>query len=290
MTMARLKNWVTDRANQVAAGLEKGGSDPMQNPAQREELINTYSLTSIALAAQTILFSSEQARVFADLAGKYAEALDYKLPFPQTLIEFTEPVEMQGRALLGIALSEDTFSRAEFDQFAKERGMLVIDQGSEDLEDNTELHYAIGVYQDGQIERIGWRVDNRKVLFDLGTDAKIAIKNLAIACIGYINCENVEIERQAADEKVNAKRAKKGKRLIEPYYICRVRGVTYGEGGSQRTGGKHGVRYDVRGHFRRLETKTIWVRGHQRGLANELYVPKVYQVDAVERGLTQKPT
>ena len=62
--------------------------------------------------------------------------------------------------------------------------------------------------------------------------------------------------------------------------MCRIRGVQYdSEGYEKGAGVKHGIRYDVRGHFRRLETgKTIWVRPHQRGLQNELYVPKTYVV------------
>jgi len=56
--------------------------------------------------------------------------------------------------------------------------------------------------------------------------------------------------------------------------------VQYAPGDSRGQGSRHAIRYDVRGHFRRLAGgKTTWVRAHQRGLSNELYVPKVYKAD-----------
>ena len=59
---------------------------------------------------------------------------------------------------------------------------------------------------------------------------------------------------------------------VAPAY--REKGET-GEGGV-----KHGFRYDVAGHFRRLSAgRLIWVRPHQRGLAHELYVPSVRKVE-----------
>ena len=92
--------------------------------------------------------------------------------------------------------------------------------------------------------------------------------------------KNVYLEKQGeVPEAVNRKREAKGKSRLEPYYVCRIKGVQY-DSHATGEGAKHGIRYDVRGHFRRLDTgKTIWVRSHQRGLANELYVPKVYKVE-----------
>lgn len=274
---AHLKHTITDRIN-AAAKRYQGVPDPMSIPAIRNELINLYALGSITMAAHTILFSSEQAEVFAGLAEGYTESLEYALPFEQVLLEFTEPVPWGDRQLLGIALSHDEYDQAEFESFAAERNMI-IEQPAQPLADHTELHYAIAVYADEFAERIAWRVDDRQILFDDRPVADAAVKNLAIACIGYINCENVTLERHAVDERINRKRVRKGKKPLEPYYTCHIRGVSYaGEGAG--TGAKHGIRYDVRGHFRRLATgKTIWVRAHQRGLANELYVPKVYKVD-----------
>jgi hypothetical protein len=54
----------------------------------------------------------------------------------------------------------------------------------------------------------------------------------------------------------------------------------YRSGEGEGSGVKHGHRYDVAGHFRRLpDGRLIWVRPHQRGLAHELYVPSVRKVE-----------
>lgn len=275
---AYLKNAITERVT-AAAKRSQHYPDPMRDPVSRDELINLYALGSIALAAQTILFSAEQAEVFAELSQAYTETLEYALPFAQVLLEFTEPVTVGGRPLLGIALSHDEYDRAELEQFAARQGWAIAPT-AQPLADHAELHYAIAVYADSFAERIAWRVDNRQILFDDQAGAESAIKNLAIACIGYINCENITLAHHPVDEKVNRKRVAKGKRLLEPYYTCHIRGVQYAPGDSQVQGSKHAIRYDVRGHFRRSSGgKTAWVRAHQRGLSNELYVPKVYKAD-----------
>lgn len=270
--IAKLKHLVIDRMNAAAGAAPLGAA----NADQRAELVNLYALGAVLMHAQTILFPAEQAAVFTELSEQYTETLDYRLPFDQVLIEFMQPVKVHGQDLLGIALSQDTFNRDDFNRFAAERNMVVDDAAT--LPDNAELHVAIGVFAD-TMSRTTWQVSNRQSLFDASADA--TVKNLAIACIGFINCENITLERQVADAKVNRKRAAKGKRQIEDYYLCRIRGVQYGAGGSgEATGRSVGFRFDVRGHFRRLATgRTTWVRAHQRGVEHELYRPKTYRVD-----------
>jgi len=102
---------------------------------------------------------------------------------------------------------------------------------------------------------------------------------LAIACVAYINCENITLERQAADAKLNRSRTGKGKKPFEDYYLCHLRASRGEAGAGEGQGGEHGFRYDVRAHFRRLpDGRLTWVRAHQRGVGHELYRPKVYQV------------
>lgn len=269
---AKLKHTIVDRINALA-----DAKPSFQDAAQRAEMVNLYTLGSVMVHAQTILFPAEQAAVFTELSHEYTDSLDYRLPFDQVLIEFIAPVEVAGRQLLGIALSQDTFNRDEFNQFVTERNMEIIDPPAV-LPDNTELHLAIGIYTDST-SRTTWQVANRQSLFDTSEDA--TIKNLAIACVGYINCENITLERQAVDPAINRKRDAKGKRRIEDYYLCRIRGVQYESDGQGEASGRHvGFRFDVRGFFRRLQSgRTIWVRPHQRGLQHEKYIPKVYKVD-----------
>jgi hypothetical protein len=143
--------------------------------------------------------------------------------------------------------------------------------------------YAI--YSDMNTTRFGWMAESHGEFIVNYDDGKMSdfyrqIRRICVACIGYINCENVYLEKQGeVPEAVNRKRENKGKSRLEPYYVCRIKGVQH-DSHATGTGAKHGVRYDVRGHFRRLDTgKTIWVRPHQRGLQNELYMPKVYKVE-----------
>ena len=99
-------------------------------------------------------------------------------------------------------------------------------------------------------------------------------------CLAYINSPGIELEKVSTPEKVNRKRAREGKRVLEDYYICALaKGRRHASEG-EPTGRHVSFRFDVAGHFRRApDGRTIWIRAHQRGLANERYRPKVYRVD-----------
>lgn len=266
--IAKLKNATIDRINAFADAHADGIDE-----ASRDALVTLYSLGAMLTGAQTILFPAEQAEVFAELSHEYADRLDYALPFPCVLVEFLAPVPVGGRALLGLALAEDAHDRAAFNEFAARHTVI---GEPVDLPDGTVLHNCVAVFTDGY-ERILWQVANRQTIFDGETTMHARCKNLAIACIAYINCENVMLERSEADAAVNRKRERKGKKPLEPYHLCRILGVQY-ERGECGTGAGHRIRYDVRGHFRRMVGgRLTWVRPHQRGVANEVYVPKVYK-------------
>lgn len=243
--------------------------------------------------AQTVVFSTEQAMVFMGVAKSYTDSLDYRLPFPFTFLQFTSPLpvdvpmfdQIRTDNIAYIMLAQSEMTRDMYDELNKDwksDPYLLID-----IAPNLRpgiLNNAIIIYKDMDLTRFGWLSDDHNELMvnDEGVayDYWVELKRLCIACIGYINCENVYLEKQGeVPESVNRKREAKGKSRLEPYYVCRIKGVQH-DGHATGTGAKHGIRYDVRGHFRRLETgKTIWVRPHQRGLQNELYVPKVYKVE-----------
>lgn len=269
--MINLSKQILDRVIAFADTIKKNDIEA-QGP-KRAEFINAYSLSAILLHAKTIFFPALQAQVFAALSHEYTDRLRYSLPFPEILLQFSEPVEVNGRKLIGIALSADVWDQADHEKFA-----AMYSSPAAVLPDQTELHQAIGVFEDGYTKAM-WQVHNREMVFDADADA--VIKNLAIACIGYINCENVTLQaNQTVDDGVNRKRVAKGKAPILPIYVCRLRGAQYDSAGSEQSGRHVGFRFDVRGHFRRLaDGRTTWVQAHQRGLANELYVPKIYQTD-----------
>ncbi len=243
----------------------------------------TYSATVIVQQlekAQVVIFPARQASVFLDVIGKIDFNLDYILPFSNTLLQFDEP--------LTIDLADH-----DHDIVQKELGAILLGQDRDEYRGTTNLCFLIesdlcnfrqcfwGDFDDDLLPSHPLPDDPKNTPAIVERMTMIDMKNLAIACIGYINCENVYLHKEGeVSEAINAKRERKGKSRLEPYYVCRIRGVQYdSEGYEKGAGVKHGIRYDVRGHFRRLETgKTIWVRPHQRGLQNELYVPKTYVV------------
>lgn len=246
----------------------------------------------IAHDARPILFSAEQADVFSKIPH-YAEAIDFRLPFSDLFLQFSRPIKIgytpRGEhdidrcSLLAVAIRQESHTRQEIDEqiiVDSRYGKLSIDLPQDG--DTIFVNTISLVYEDMGTESIKWASGGDQVFsFDDETrrNAVLHWKNVIVSCIGYINCENIYLEKQGeVPEAVNRKREAKGKSRLEPYYVCRIKGVQY-DGHATGEGSKHGIRYDVRGHFRRLETgKTIWVRPHQRGLTNELYVPKVYKV------------
>ena len=255
----------------------------------------------MAELSKTIVFPSEQAEVFTRLLKKgFDVPLEYMLPFQCVLIEFTNPVDVIGQEgtvkAVGILLEQNKVTRSEYeDAISKVRRadrlfnfddtpVLSFDWSNCDY---VVINEARLIRHDLTSEIVKWTSQNPsglETITDLNDEQVTGLlnfKTLAIACIGYINCENVYLHKEGGvHPKVNEKRERKGKSRLEPYYVCRIRGVQYDSNGYEKGAGvKHGIRYDVRGHFRRLETgKTIWVRPHQRGLQNELYVPKTYVV------------
>ncbi len=242
--------------------------------------------------SKVILFSTEQVDVFAKMRKSPLDAVDYKLPFDSIFIQFTKPYrrilqpdDIGESDVFGMLLVQESVERETHAQLVAD-GML----GFMSFEDTHSAYwnrlFVFAQYRDVAImSSMTWQSDVIHRDVSNGDDTHGFWRDIAIACIGYINCENVYLEKQGeVPEAVNRKREAKGKSRLEPYYVCRIKGVQY-DSHATGEGSKHGIRYDVRGHFRRLLTgKTLWVRPHQRGLANELYIPKVYKVEKGSKG------
>jgi hypothetical protein len=260
-----------------------------------------WMLDQVIDPCQTIIFSAEQAEIFSEVTKDYTDLLDYRLPFSDTFIQFTRPIPVKNinKRELGIGEGDDLVGLV--------LRQVVIDQEVQDAVLSGRYHFpeksaplgsylniGVAIWSDFEQSLFGWVSGSTDELLSSHVDdllspadprtqinrMKIGFKWLAISCIGYINCENIYLHKEGgATEAINAKRERKGKGRLDPYYVCRIRGVQYDGNGETGTGAAHGIRYDVRGHFRRLSNgKTTWVRPHQRGLANELYVPKTYLV------------
>lgn len=249
----------------------------------------------IAAQAQTILFSADQALALRPALEKFAEAVDYRLPFENVILQFDRPIPE--REFFAIERDEQTDAvlLAKMARLWDEAGVplhgwqpadgdgvvaLLLTQGELD----GVLHnQAVAVFASTALNRVHWQGTDvtwmplRETVF---VENKLTLRNLAVACMTYLNCINFTLELHTAPEKVQKRRARDGKPPLLAYYTVAVAPAYRDKAGEEGGGGwKHGHLYDVRGHFRRLsDGRLIWVRPHQRGLGNALYVPSVRKV------------
>lgn len=234
--------------------------------------------------AQVIVFPAETALALVPAIRRFAEQLDFRLPFPSVMFQFSAPI------------AETDLLAQEKDEPDKIQALVV-------SQTENGINNASIWFESTAVNRAQWanesvtplrisptaveEEDSDLYVMDNLTPAEVKIRNkeiirlLAVAMVAYINCDNVVLEHQAVDERINRKRAAKGKRPLAPYYTCAIRGVRYEPGESNPTGRKVGFMFAVRGHFRRLESgRTIWVHAHYRGVEHgaESAKPKAYEV------------
>jgi len=103
------------------------------------------------------------------------------------------------------------------------------------------------------------------------------LKNLTVNIVNFLNARNIVYIQHYRPPRY-AKDGSVKRRELPPYYTLEVKRETVEYlDQSQKEGGKHSYRYDVRGHFRHFrDGSCIWVRPHQRGLRNILYKPKIW--------------
>lgn len=287
----RLTNTIYRTLHEAGYTLDADGIDRyLHSPGgMNDEIVTAIHAAKAIQKAKPVVFSTDQLDVFFHMRKTKIDAVDYLLPFEHTLIQLSRlyPVNIPDSGLMylsAILLLQKTLDQNAYNEYVSKStyGRVVpmtFGEGNKFVHLNNlfvftekDDSYAVG--------SVNWQSDSIHHELVGGPEGIDIFRDLAVACIGYINCENIYLEKQGeVDEAVNRKREAKGKSRLEPYYVCRIRGVQY-DSHATGEGSKHGIRYDVRGHFRRLETgKTIWVRPHQRGLQNELYVPKVYKVE-----------
>lgn len=252
----------------------------------------------IARTGQTILFSADQALALRPALAAFDEQVDHRLPFPSIILQFDRPIpehiffeaerdELQDPAFL--RQMADTWRQADLPlrDWTPEDGDAVTAVLLLQSENADGIHnQAVAFFVSTAVNRVYWRGTELVFLpgvrghVDVGENNKRTLRNLAVACVAYMNCVNLMLEKHEPPEKVQKRRAKDGKPPIQPYYTVTVRpeyrraDETSGEPGSH-----HSYRYDVRGHFRRLaDGRLTWVRPHQRGLAHEQYIPAVRKV------------
>lgn len=250
------------------------------------DAIDATVVNFFAKRAKTFIFSS---KVLLDLPlNKSLEPGHYIAPFPELILQFTEPIPETSLGLTGalpsgnIKLDDEVVGlvvgwppESGGGPFYKDENLINVTAYYKSTSFNRCLLYIDG---DGSVDyerAVGGYVPG-------GKEDKQIIVNLALWCIAYLNSPKIEIEIVAgASEAVNRKREKSGKNKLEDYYILKVRDerikYTPSPAGILRIGSKHSFKYDVKSHPRKLSTgKMIIIPAHQRVLENEVYRPKVY--------------
>ena len=277
-----------------AAGLSVNAlkGEPPPHGLQRMDFQVTKEIADFA---QTILFSADQALALRPALEDFGERVEYRLPFPMVILQFDHPipereffelerVDESDPALLrrmaahwaAAGLTLHGWEPAQGDAVAA----LLLHQGETDA--GEVYNQAVAWFVSTAANRVYWVGTDLRYIdptLQRNEENKRTLRNLAMACVAYINCVNLELTRHETPEKVNRKRAAKGKRVLDPYYTIDVRPEYRREGEDGGHGSQHGHRYDVRGHFRRLQDgRLTWVRPHQRGLSHDLYIPAVRRV------------
>ena len=231
----------------------------------------------IAFKAQTFLFDSRQVMEFLRSVDRKLPPGNYAAPFNDMIIQFTQPIP-----------ETEFLSPEPADALAEDDALLGLVLGFPG-DDEGNMVNVTAYYRSTAINRTVLRLAGDGSItgdYVLGTSTpedakdKQRIANLGMLCLAYLNSPGIELEKVETPEKVNRKRQREGKRVLDDYYICRLAKGRRTASEGEPTGKHVSFRFDVAGHFRRApDGRVIWIRSHQRGLANELYRPKVYRVD-----------
>lgn len=250
-------------------------------PDDYSHVLDFTAAAWIAERAQTFLFDTDQALQFIRSIDRKLAPGDYAAPFQHIIFQFSSGIPEQlftaglkpsgnidvGDTIQAIILSvPDTEQRPDWNLIN-----VVAWYKSTSLN-----RVQLPVSGDGTIEY----VPISGTADDVRRQDKQRLANLAMLLLAYLNTPGMSIEHVQTPARVNRKRERDGKRVLPDYYVCKWHAPHHSHSIEHGTGTSHSIRYDVAGHFRRLpDGKTIWIRAHQRGLANERYVPKVYRVD-----------
>jgi hypothetical protein len=241
------------------------------------------------------LFSADQVRALRPALERFGSSIDYRLPFPDVIFQFDRPIPEHEFFAVERPHQSDAAYLAEIAEVWRQSGVaphgwipetgdavsaLLLHQHEEQ---GVVHNQVVAFFLSTALNHVYWKGTDLVWLPDADRtfeNNKRTLRNLALACIAYLNCINLTLVRQSPPEKVQRRRAKEGKPLLPSYYTIEVAAAYRHTGEASETGGKHGFRYDVRGHLRRLpDGRLIWVRPHQRGIENEFYVPGVRVVE-----------
>lgn len=226
--------------------------------------------------AQTIIVDSATAFALREALDSLDEDTPVQSPFEDMVLQFTTPIPEREF----MEIEEKHWSGGD----DKIRAIIY----SEGTVDGKTWYSATAYYSSGEINRVKWaKGENHRQFIQPvagrdGLDNKGKILAMTIGILTYLNCENVVIEKQGVPAKVNRKRQKQGKRIIEDYYVTRIEKTATESAAAARgeSGRTVSYRFEVRAHVRRLKGgKSIWIKKHERGVAHEpRAIERVYAI------------
>lgn len=268
-----------------------------------------------------VLFDARQAALF-DEADEFPAHDKLHMPFKRFYVEFTEPVALQAqepdhsdylRAFMVITsaslLKETAFPGV---------GDLAVITAFLDGDDNSycdrTFYYhpstgeawvrrstaaALGSDAPPGFEfafPCGYQREDRIVSW--WEDCSISYAHLLSWMLGYMMAKGIRIEQEAISRQQRRWYEQRNKLPRFWHKVVLDPKIVYASGDGHDEGSKHRYRYDVVGHLRFgrhrtgrkdadgnvVYSETIeWVPPHQRGLANDLYIPKTTVVKSGRR-------
>lgn len=280
--------------------LEKFPEDLPDAIGARGEVFDFVLANQIASRAQTIRFPTQFALDMRKSIGKnrFDEAVFF-MPFDNLIIEFTEPIPEEYFIQTDQAIEDyerDLVNRLRSNP--KTSSLFRATFGEESIERLDQMYgttssiaaLLLTTHSDNQYAevcvwfrstntlRVTWNIETLEIIAsknplgipEIANLNRRTIQELTLACIDYVNADNVIIERRGGvSEKIARKRTRRGKKPLEGYYVTRLKKEKYDDIELFRrgTGGQHGYMYPVARHRRRLsDGRVIIVKGHHRGL------------------------
>ena len=245
-----------------------------------QDAVDFTVMREVAKIARTIIFDSRQALALRPAMKRFTDRPFWKLPFPATILQFTT------------GISETDFFQIEKDRASETENDKVL---AVVLAEYEGTRNAIAYFTSGAIQRVKWQGDSLTTFEDFINPSdpptaeawhnKLQLQALGQACLMYLNCQNIAIDRNEKFSRQERRQAeRKGKPLPEYYNVTDIktrRVVKYHYANPQeqtddeaqekeRSGWEHSYRYTVEPFFRQLsDGRVIIVDRHDRGLKHE---------------------
>lgn len=271
-----------------------------------QDCIDIEIMFRIGRDAQTVLFEADFVLGLGNAIGRFPTDGDLKLPFENMVIQFDKPVPETRffEEEYIVSADEIVMKQRASDQLGIDSLQFMTPSGEDTVlgmvvgRDTGDHINVIAIFASMEIQRVRWKpgegfAHHVGVDYDRHDGKGLANKGrliqLTTACITYMNCRNVAVERSGGpSRRLAERRAKKGMPPLPEWYICKIT-KSYGvskeekdheEAEQRQASGRHvSYMFPVAGHFRKVGDGNIWIGSHYRGIehAGKSAPDKVYK-------------